>query len=82
MIMKMSNVTNNDDEIQGGGDQTDGKTMDDEMGVAVVFENSDEDAEEGNNLNEDQSDFDEDEVVEVASTSSSEPVDDQDVDAG
>eukprot|EP00979_Chaetoceros_neogracilis_P011401 scaffold2802_cov276-Chaetoceros_neogracile.AAC.6 len=49
--------------------------MDDEMGVAVVFDDSDEDAEDGNNLNDEQSDVDDDEVVEVASTSSSEPED-------
>lgn len=48
--------------------------LDDEMGVAVVFNDSDEDSEEGNNLaNEGESDVDEDQVVEVASTSSSEP---------
>ena len=53
---------------------TDGKEddqLDDEMGVAVVFD-SDEEGDE-NNLNDDASERDEDEVVEVASTSSSEP---------
>jgi pre-mRNA-splicing helicase BRR2 len=58
-------------------DYTKGKTegkgddeLDDEMGVAVVFD-SDEEADE-NNLNDDASERDEDEGVEVASTSSSE----------
>lgn len=46
--------------------------IDDEMGVAVVFDDSDDEAEEGHNLNDERSDVDEDEVVEVASTSSSE----------
>ena len=64
----------------GGADTNTSKEMDDEMGVAVVFDDSDEEAEEGNNLNDDRSDFDEDEVVEVASTSSSEPGDDDDDD--
>lgn len=57
-----------------GGGKSGSNTLDDEMGVAVVFNDSDEDSDEGNNLaNEDESDVDEDEVVEVASTSSSEP---------
>ena len=45
-------------------------------------QDSDEDVEEGNNLIGDQSDFDEDEVVEVSSTFCSESIDDMDVDAG
>jgi len=48
--------------------------MDDEMGVAVVFDDSDEDAadEDNNLMEENQSEFDEDEVVDIASMSSSE----------
>ncbi len=57
---------------KGGGKGSD--ALDDEMGVAVVFNDSDEEDEEANKLgNEGESDVDEDEVVEVASTSSSEP---------
>jgi len=57
------------------GDENIDQPMDDEMGVAVIFDDSDEDAEEANNLNDDKSDADGDEVVDVASTSSSEPED-------
>jgi len=47
--------------------------VDDEMGVAVVFDDSDEEVEGVNNMLQADSDVEEDEVVEVSSTSSSEP---------
>ncbi len=68
----------------GGGSGKGSDGLDDEMGVAVVFNDSDEDSEDGNHnlANEGESEVDEDEVVEVASTSSSEPenIDDEDGD--
>lgn len=65
------------DDYEDFQNQTENKDekMDDEMGVAVVFDDSDDEAEEGNNLNDEGSEVDDDEVVEVASTSSSEPED-------
>lgn len=60
------------DSVQNRTKDVEKEQMDDEMGVAVVFDDSEEEAEE-ENLLEDQSHIDEDEVVEIASTSSSEP---------
>jgi len=66
------NTTNTNDGAANA--DTEDQQLDDEMGVAVIFNDSDEEDEDGNNLtHEGGSDVDEDEVVELASTSSSEP---------
>jgi len=60
----------------------DEEQVDDEMGVAVVFDDSDEEGEDGNKILEEGSDVDEDVVVDAASTSSSEPEDGNSEDEG
>mmetsp|Transcript_17823 Transcript_17823/g.25189 ORF Transcript_17823/g.25189 Transcript_17823/m.25189 type:complete len:2374 (+) Transcript_17823:76-7197(+) len=70
--------TSNAIQTKEGGTQDDDGNMDDEMGVAVVFDSEDEDADAeglGVGINNDDDD-DGDEVVEVASTSSSEQAQD------